>query len=427
MADPIATGATRSEPGAGRPFGGLPDAAAVLSFPDQALETAVRDQLAKPTGGITDVDMQRLTRLSSPGAGITDLTGLQLAVNLTELGLYGNRISDLGPLAGLSGLTDLTLSDNVDIVDVTPLAGLVSLRILDLSSNKITSVAGLAPLRELAFLDLSDNRVSDVAPLAGLTQAQDLVLFNNQITTITPLVGLTGLETLDLTYNLLDLADGSAPRATIAGLVAAGVDVTYDPQAPPSGAADATPPHTTSNRVAYYANSATILLTPTDNEGGSGVAHTHYALNGAAPLEGTTVNVPAVGSYSLSFWSEDIAGNLEPTHTVTFTVIAKPASNGTPSIPAPIATLRHGRSFTVYGYIIKHTAGTSPVTLQFYRYQSGHWVLKKSTAAKVSTILTFSKYADSTSVPLSGKWRVRARHKVGSHYHYSGYRTFSAS
>ncbi len=94
--------------------------------------------------------------------------------------------------------------------------------------------------------------------------------------------------------------------------------------------------------------------------------------------------------------------------------------------PASIATLAHGRSFTVSGYVVKHTAGTSPVTLQFYRYQPGHWVLKKSTTAKAPTILTFSKYADSTSVPLSGKWRVRAR-KVGSHYHYSGYRTFTAS
>jgi hypothetical protein len=114
--------------------------------------------------------------------------------------------------------------------------------------------------------------------------------------------------------------------------------------------------------------------------------------------------------------------------TVAFTVAARviPA-NGTPTTPGSISTLHHGRSFTVVGFIIKHTAGTSPVTLQFYRYQSGHWVLRKSTTAKASTVLTFSKYSDSTSVPYSGKWRVRARHKVGTHYRYSGYRTFTAS
>ena len=62
-----------------------------------------------------------------------------------------------------------------------------------------------------------------------------------------------------------------------------------------------------------------------------------------------------------------------------------------------------------------------------YRYEHGHWRLRKSTTAKVSTVLTFSKYSDSTSVPYAGKWRVRARHKVGSKYRYSGYRTFTAS
>jgi hypothetical protein len=104
-----------------------------------------------------------------------------------------------------------------------------------------------------------------------------------------------------------------------------------------------------------------------------------------------------------------------------------PASNGTPSTPASIATLRHGKSFTIYGYVIRHTAGTYPVTLQLYRYQSGHWLLRKSTTAKAFNMLTFSKYSDSTSVPYSGKWRVRARHKVGTKYLYSGYRTFTAS
>ena len=190
---------------------------------------------------------------------------------------------------------------------------------------------------------------------------------------------------------------------------------------------DITAPQTTSNRVTYYASSATIHLTATDNAGGSGVAHTYYRLNGAAQVEGTTITKSTAGSYSLVYWSVDAAGNIEAAHTVTFTIIAKPSSGGTPSTPASIATLKHGKSFTVYGYIIRHASGTSPVTLQFYRYQSGHWVLKKSTTAKASNMLTFSKYSDSTSVPYSGKWRVRARHKVGSKYLYSGYRNFSAS
>jgi len=190
---------------------------------------------------------------------------------------------------------------------------------------------------------------------------------------------------------------------------------------------DATPPTTTSDRVAYYLDSATIHLTATDGAGGSTVAATSYVLDGAPQAVGTTVTVSAAGLHTLSYRSTDRAGNAEATHTVTFTVVTAPSSKGTPSTPGPIATLRHGKSFTALGYLIKHTAGTSPVTLQFYRYQSGHWVLRKSTSAKASTVLTFSRYSASTSVPSSGKWRVRAGHKVGSKYLYSGYRYFKAS
>jgi hypothetical protein len=138
------------------------------------------------------------------------------------------------------------------------------------------------------------------------------------------------------------------------------------------------------------------------------------------------VKVSRAGTYTLVYWSIDVAGNVEETHSVTFTVIARPSGNGTPSTPSTPAFVRHAKSFTTFGYIMKHTSGTYPVTLQFYRYEHGHWRLRKSITAKVSTILTFSKYSRSTSVPYSGKWRVRARHKVGSHYHYSGYRTFTA-
>jgi hypothetical protein len=106
---------------------------------------------------------------------------------------------------------------------------------------------------------------------------------------------------------------------------------------------------------------------------------------------------------------------------------AAPSRKGTPSTPSTPPSVKHGRSFTTFGYIIRRTSGTYPVTLRFYRYQSGHWVLRKSITAKVSNILTFSKYSRSTYVPYSGKWRVRALHKVGTRNLYSGYRYFTAS
>ena len=225
-------------------------------------------------------------------------------------------------------------------------------------------------------------------------------------------VVLTGVASIDTAHAWAVGSDGAGY----------GTILTYSEAA----TADTTPPKTTSNAVTYYANSATIRLTASDNSGGSGIAHTYYRLNGAAQVASSTVRVSKAGTYSLVYSSVDASGNVEAAHTVRFTVIAKPSSGGTPSTPASIPTLTRGKSFAVYGYIVKHTAGVYPVTLQFYRYQSGHWVLRKTSTGKASNMLTFSKYSRSTSVPYSGKWRVRAQHKVGTKYLYSGYRTFTA-
>jgi photosystem II stability/assembly factor-like uncharacterized protein len=189
---------------------------------------------------------------------------------------------------------------------------------------------------------------------------------------------------------------------------------------------DVTPPTTVSNAVAFYASSATIVLSAADGADGSGVLHTYYRIDSGARTESTTARITGSGAHKLAFWSEDLVGNVEATHTVSFTILSVPSSKGTPTTPSTPSSVKHGVAFTSWGYVIRHTAGTSPIMLQFYRYQSGHWVLRKSATASVSNMLTFSKYSRSTSVPYTGKWRVRARHTVNGKYVYSGYRSFTA-
>jgi hypothetical protein len=81
-------------------------------------------------------------------------------------------------------------------------------------------------------------------------------------------------------------------------------------------------PSTTSNAVAYYRTlPATITLTPTDNAGGSGVAYTHYKLDGGAETSGTTITTSVLGTRTIEFWSVDRSGNAETPHkTVSFMV-----------------------------------------------------------------------------------------------------------
>jgi hypothetical protein len=85
---------------------------------------------------------------------------------------------------------------------------------------------------------------------------------------------------------------------------------------------DTTPPTTTSNAQATYNQGATITLTATDNSS-QGVKTTYFRLNDGPVQTGTSVIIPATNgiiSYTLAFWSEDWAGNVETEKSVNFTV-----------------------------------------------------------------------------------------------------------
>ena len=49
--------------------------AQAVNIPDANLESVVRDALEKPTGEITQADMESLTELTARGGGVVDLAG----------------------------------------------------------------------------------------------------------------------------------------------------------------------------------------------------------------------------------------------------------------------------------------------------------------------------------------------------------------
>ena len=136
-------------------FNAVAEAAAHILDPNlrAAVESALK---VAPGTSIAPARMETLTSLEASGMKIRDLTGLELATNLSNLVLVGN-----------------------DIVDVAVLSRLTSLTKLNLGSNSI----------------------SDLSPLEGLTNLTDLLLGNNNISDISPLVENTGLgsgDTVDL-------------------------------------------------------------------------------------------------------------------------------------------------------------------------------------------------------------------------------------
>ena len=191
-----------------------------LTIPDASLKSAVKSELSLADADpITVAEMEKLITLTVINAGVTNLTGLEHATNLTELylrgndisdisalsgltsltslGLRGNDISDISALSGLTSLTSLVLRDN-NIGNISALSGLTSLTSLDLDNTGINNIDALSGLTSLTFLDLEDNQISDIRALSGLTSLTQLELKNNQISDISVLSNLTSLTKLSL-------------------------------------------------------------------------------------------------------------------------------------------------------------------------------------------------------------------------------------
>ena len=112
------------------------------------------------------------------GGNISDLTPLAGLTGLKELYLGGEDVLDVSPLAGLTGLTRLGLHHN-DISDISPLAGLTNLKWLRITDNKISDVSPIAKLTNLTWLAVDRNNISDLSPLDGLRKNIKLIWHGN--------------------------------------------------------------------------------------------------------------------------------------------------------------------------------------------------------------------------------------------------------
>ena len=179
--------------------------AQVVEIPDPNLRAALSEAL--DGAPITRHALGQLRQLKVGEKGITDLTGLEHATNLTLLGIYGNpiagltkldtiymwitRVSDLTPLANLKNLRHLHAPYCGTIVDISPLANLTQLQTLDLVANKIVDVSPLSNLTRLVTLKLKRNHITDVSALSNLTRLDRLEIEHNAIVDHSPLDGLS--------------------------------------------------------------------------------------------------------------------------------------------------------------------------------------------------------------------------------------------
>ncbi len=169
--------------------------AQTVHIPDPNLRAAIVS-----SGNPTVADMESLDELMLTDANVSDLTGLEHAINLTFLDLSRNSISDISALAGLTQLAFLSIGEN-SISDISALAGSTQLIFLNLWGNSVSDISALRDLTQLTSLILGDNSISDISALTGLTQLTELSLTINSVSDISALTGLTQLTFLSIEDN----------------------------------------------------------------------------------------------------------------------------------------------------------------------------------------------------------------------------------
>ena len=144
--------------------------------------------------------LKNLTHLWLNDTPLSDLSPLAGLIDLEFLDLWTTNLSDLSPIAGLINLKSIAITGG-DITDLSPFAGLINMESIFVWGNPVSNISGLENLTKLRKIDICGGKVSDLTPLAGLTGLKELYLRGNQISDISPLDGLTQLPRLELSYN----------------------------------------------------------------------------------------------------------------------------------------------------------------------------------------------------------------------------------
>ena len=199
----------------------------VLSVPDVNLASAVRKTLnLSQDDEFTSHQMLRLTVLNIPNQGITDLTGLEYASNLTWLNIgykyasgewiNSNAVSNLSPIASLTELRDIYLGGN-PISDLSPLTKLPNLRTLYLGGNSASDLSPFTKLPNLRTLYLVPNLV--LIDMTSLQIPPKVVLMPdaNLASVVQETLGLTQ-DNMITSHSMLGLTQLYAPNRGITDL-----------------------------------------------------------------------------------------------------------------------------------------------------------------------------------------------------------------
>jgi len=181
---------------------------AELQFTDAALKECV--VATADERGWSSVGLFTSLRCNNPsGNDIQDLTGIEHLVELTDVNLAFNAITDAAPLATLPNLAIVDLSHN-KIRQLPIFRSAHALKRMDLNYNLLDSVAWLTTQHfpQLDSLSIAHNNISDLSGLELMVGLQELNVRGNRLANLRSVSNLQALFMLDAGENrLADLGD----------------------------------------------------------------------------------------------------------------------------------------------------------------------------------------------------------------------------
>lgn len=185
----------------GQPPLTTPTAINVL-FPDPLLAQEIATELGRTvTSTVMQSDLDTITIVDIDDIGVADIEGMQYLVNLTHLTITNGKVlSSINQISGLINLTELILFDN-NISDISPVAGLVNLTYLHITSNNISDINPISGLVNLTYLDVGNNNINDISPISGLVNLIHLGVGLLNVSDISPVSELVNLDELYINGN----------------------------------------------------------------------------------------------------------------------------------------------------------------------------------------------------------------------------------
>lgn len=191
----------------------------VIEWADPGMESAIRQLLNKPEGGILRSEVWNISVLdiscnSADGTGyikantVADSVTYELSENtpwvksLQDLAHFDSlqqlSVSDMS-LAGLSRCQNLRhLALGPEVTDTEEISACTELLALELIGIPLDSLELLQPLHSLEYLKLIGYPALDLMPLTELSQLKTLILSGSDLVSLEPLAQLPALKNLKL-------------------------------------------------------------------------------------------------------------------------------------------------------------------------------------------------------------------------------------